>query len=311
MGNFKAIFVLLFLSAFSAHAEALKKTKPHEELMVVQTVSKDRHSFVVSKGIKDGVFKGQEIIYANDNVSILCKAIETSRDFSLWVPLDKNANVPFNKDEIISYNSHAYGNVALEVVGDIKEITPMPEDFKIPEKSVLKSNNFALKGSFGKGLSQSSSNVSADKDSTRAGYTFSLEYNYRLMPEFEMSFGARFDSEVNRISSPQLDIPTSRTMATAAATYHLLNFSKDKNYFYLSLAVGLGNSKTTVNEEIASGYAILLPEVRLGYLMPLSKSTSFVVEASVESISSHEKFSDSTTQVTNTLNSKFSLGLRF
>lgn len=314
MGNFKVIYLLLGLLAFRAKAAEVKKEKPirktREELMVVQTVSNDRHSFVVSKGVKDGVFRGQEIIYANENVSILCKAIETSRDFSLWMPIDKNITIPFNKDEIISYNSHVYGNVALDIVGDYNDIIPADE-YNTELRKFRISNNFSLKGSLEKGLFQSSSDVSADKNSTRDGYTLALEYNYRFMPEFEMSFGGRLDNEIYRITNPQLDIPTSRTMATVAATYHILSLSSGRNNFYLTLAAGLGTSKTTVNEQVSSGYVTLLPEVRLGYLVPFSKSVALLFEGSVESISSHESFSDSSTQVTNILNTKFSLGLRF
>ena len=63
------LFLALVTIALPANAA---NDKPREELMVVQTVSKDRRSFVIAKGVKDGVARGQEIIYANDNVSILC-----------------------------------------------------------------------------------------------------------------------------------------------------------------------------------------------------------------------------------------------
>jgi hypothetical protein len=313
MGNFRALYSLVFLTSIFLSNTLLARTpteKPHEELMVVQTVSKDRRSFVVAKGVKDGVMKGQEIIYANENVSILCKALEVNRNYSLWVPVDKNVNIPFNKEEFVSYNSHAYGNVALDIVGDIYNLTP-EVNYDILFKKFRTSDNFSLKASFDQGLSQSSSDVSADKNSKRSGYTFTLEYNFRFLPEFEMSIGGRIDNEVYRLTSPELDIPTTRTMVTAAATYHFTNFSKDKNNFYLTLATGIGKSTTTVNNEKSTGIVTLLPEARFGYLMPFSKSVAMIFEASIESLSAHEKFQDQTEQVTNILNSKFSIGLRF
>ena len=285
-------------------------TTPREELMIVQTVSVDRRSFVVSKGLKEGIMRGQVIIYANDNVSILCKAIEVSRNFSLWAPVDRNVNIPFKKEDVVSYNSHAYGNVALDIVGDVNDLTP-ELDYNVVYSKFRTDSNFSFKASYDKGVSQSSSDVSTDKNSTRSGYTFAGEYNYRFMPEFEMSFGARIDNEVYHISNPELDIPTNRIIGTVATTYHLTNFSKDKNNFYLTLAAGLGKSKTTVSGLVSSGYVTILPEARIGYLMPFAKSVAMIFEGSVESLSAHEKFTDGTEQVTNMLNVKLSIGLRF
>lgn len=301
------LFLALVAIALPANAAG---DKPREELMVVQTVSKDRRSFVIAKGVKDGVARGQEIIYANDNVSILCKAIEVNRNFSLWVPVDRNINVPFNKEDFVSYNSHAYGNVALDIVGDNNNLIPVV-NYEIEYRKFRTSNNYSLKTSLAKGLSQSSSDVSADQNSSRTGYTIALEYNYRFMPEFEMSFGGRMDNEVYRLTTPELDIPTSRLMGTIALTYHVLNLSKDKNNFYLTLAAGIGKSTTTVDEVVGSGIVTLLPEARIGYIMPFSKSVAMIFEGSIESLSARETYGDQPEQITNILSTKFTIGLRF
>jgi hypothetical protein len=306
MGNFRVLYSLAFLFALNAFTAE----KPREELMVVQTVSKNRHSFVVSKGIKDGILKGQEIIYSNQNVSILCKAIEVNRNYSLWTPIDKNVNVPFNKDEFVSYNSYAYGNVSLDLVSDV-HISDTEFDYNLEYKKFRSTNNFSLKASFDQGLSQSSSEVSTDQNTSPTGYSFGAEYNIRYSTQFEISVGARIDNVVYRLASPQLDIPTSRTMATIAGTYHFLEFTKDKNNFYLTLAAGIGKSTTTTNEIQSTGIVTLLPEVRLGYLMPYSTSLAMFLEGSVESLSSQETFPDKSKQDTNVLNSKFTFGLRF
>lgn len=301
----------VFSQANSAETALYRSAnRPKEELIVVQTVSKDRRSFVVSKGIKDGIIKGMEIIYANDNLSVLCKAVEVNRNFSLWVPVDPAINIPFKKEDIISYNSHAYGNVALDIVADTQNLTPTI-DYNELYKKFRTSNNYSLKGSMNRALSQTSSDVSKDKDMTRTGYSFSAEYNYRFLPEFEMSFGGRIDNEVFRQNNPQLDIPTNRVMATVAATYHLTSFTSDENNFYITLAAGIGKSTTTVSEEQSSGIVTMLPEARVGYIMPFSPSVAMIFEGSIEALSATEKFSDSTEQTTNITNVKFSLGLRF
>lgn len=296
-------FIIFFFSL------PIKSLVAKEELLVIQTVSKNRKSFVINKGIKDGLLKGQEIIFANDNVSLICKALEVNRDFSLWVPLDSTITIPFKKEDIVSSNSTVYGNVALEIVGD-SSLTPNVDYNEVYKKFRAK-NNYSLKASFNRGLSQSSSSVDQEKNSSRSGYNFSFDYNYRFMPEFEMSAGARIDSEVDRIKNPELDIPTKRVLAVLSATYHFINFTNDRNNFYLSIAAGLGQSKTTVNEEKSSGAITLLPEARVGYLMPFSKSLALLFESSVESLSSTESFSDGTKQTTNILNMKFTMGIRF
>lgn len=289
---------------------AISASTPKEELIIIQTVSKDHHSFIVNKGAKEGLTKGVEIIYSNDNISILCKAIEVNRNYSLWAPLDPSVFVPFKKEDIISYNSHAYGNVALDVVAESSKLTP-EKDYEEIYKKFRKSNNYSVKGSLNRSLSQTSSDVSTSNNTARSGYTFSLEYNYRFMPELEMSFGGRLDNEVYRDNSASLDIPTNRVLALIVATYHLTNFSKNENNFYLSLAAGLGRSSTVVENVTGTGVTTILPEVRLGYIMPFSKSMAMIFESSVESINSKENFNGSTDQVTNITNLKFTLGLRF
>ncbi len=308
MKYFRLIFITLAICFSTA---VLAKTKqPKEELIVVQTVSKNRRSFVISKGLKDGVVKGQEIIFANDSVSIVCKVIEVNRDYSLWMPIDSLVNIPFKKDEIISYNSHNYGNVALNIVSDVNNITPALSYDEVYKK-FRKNNNLSAKLNFNRGLSQSSSDVSSDNNSTRNGYGASFEYNYRLNYEIELSVGARIDSENYRLNDAQLDIPTNRKLVSIALTYHLMSFSEDQNNFYLTLAAGLGNSKTIVNNATSSGPVFVLPEARLGYLKPLSKKYAAIFEGSVESLNIHEKFPNSAEQVTSILNLKFTVGLRF
>ena len=157
----KKIFSTLILLGITILLPKVSLAK--EELTVIQTVSKDRRSFVVGKGIKDGVIKGQEIIFANDTVSVVCKAIEVNRGFSLWVPVDNTITIPFNKEEIVSSNSTVYGNVALEIVGDAN-LTP-EINYNEVYKKFRAQNNVTAKASLNRGLNQSSSSVSEEKNS--------------------------------------------------------------------------------------------------------------------------------------------------
>lgn len=301
----------LTYSETTSNLSIIEKYNPKEELMIVQSVSIDKKNFVITKGIKDGIFKGQEIIFSSENAALLCKAIEVSREFSLWKPVSKEASIPFKKEQFISFNAYSYGQVAFDIESTSTKINKVPVDINEIYKKFRKNNNYSLKIGMNKGLSQSSSDVSAEKNSSRNGYTITLEYNHRFMPEFEINYGLKIENEVYRITSPELDIPTSRIMATLSATYHLLYFSKNENNFYLTLGLGYGTSKTTVDEVISKGSSALLPEARIGFLMPFSKQTAIFAEGSIESVSTTEKVADEIEQTTNLLNLKFSIGLRF
>jgi len=77
-----------------------------------------------------------------------------------------------------------------------------------------------LRGSLGAGLTQNTSSVAADQAPKRFAYEVSLEYNFRFRSEYELGVGLRFDRDIYRLSNPTLDIPTTRILAIASATYH-------------------------------------------------------------------------------------------
>jgi hypothetical protein len=303
----KQIFIFIFINLiFILDGYA----KPNEELLIVQAVSGDRKSFVMHKGLADGYAKGQHIIFSNENVSLVCRAIEVSRDHSLWMPIDSNSNVPFNKNDIISMNSHAYGNVALDIDAEKQN---MADYLKPPEEfnSADLNNSVAFTGSMGAALSQSASSVSSTQNSKKTTADIGIEYQMRKSPHYEITIGARYDYDIYRLTTPVLDIPTERTLGTIGFNYHFLNQDNKLQHYYAGFAVGIGLSKTTNNGEISSGLAYLIPTIHLGYLFPLGESTFFVLEGKIESITSREKFKDSVSQNSNEINSKINIGIRF
>lgn len=292
----------------------ITKTFAREELIVVQTVSTDQKSFVVGKGIKDGITEGQELIFANDNVSLVCKAYAVNRDYSYWKPINQNITVPFLREEIVSANSHVYGSIALDLAGSqhqlLEKFESKPEN-KNEFENYIHINHFALRGSVGAGLNQSSSSVTADQNPKRFAFDVAFEYDIRKQPELELGFGLRYDSDIYRLSNPTLDIPTTRIMGIVIATYHFINWSSNKNNYYLSLLAGFGTSNTVVNQVNNSGYATILPQVRLGYLVPFSNSSALIFEGSVESISAKESLPDGTVQTSTYANAKGTIGFTF
>jgi hypothetical protein len=281
-----------------------------EELIVIQTVSTTRQSFVIQKGLKDGIAKGMEVIFGNENVSVVCKAYEVSREYSLWKPVDKWINIPFNKQEIISMNTHSFGNIAVDLGSDVNDLTPKV-DLNIVYEKIRTKDNWAIRYSYGGTLNQSSSSVSSNNYSKRKSEDYIFEYGFRLRPEMEISLGARYDYAVYRLTSPELDVPTTRVFLLTGFTYHFINLSDNKNNFYAAISLGIGKSNTVVNNATATGIASILPQARFGYLMPIGKTVALTTELSLESVSSRETFSDGVSQNTSDINAKISIGLRF
>jgi hypothetical protein len=270
----------------------------------------DQKSFVIAKGIKDGISKGQELIFANENVSMVCKAMEVNRNFSYWYPVNESMTVPFLREEIVAINSHIFGSVGLDLVADQLELLKTMEREKQIAKFRL-SDHYTARGSLGSGITQSASSVSTDQNSKRFAFDLSIERSFRIQPEYEVGLGFRYDNDVYRITDPTLDIPTKRYMALGILTYHFVNWTKDKNNAYVSLVGGLGFSSTTINETVSSGMATILPQVRLGYIMPFSNQSAMIFEGSVESISATESFSDGTKQTSSYWNLKATVGIAF
>ena len=301
--------------AWSAEAKKYKKVEQadregKEELIIVQTVSVDGRSFVVTKGLKEGIFKGMEVTFSNGNSSMVCKAVEVNRTYSLWKPVDPNAILPFRREDIISYNSHAYGNVSLDVVADYKNITPQI-NFDEVYKKFRTLDSLSAKLGLNNAFSYSTTSADSKNNSGGLGYSLAFEYNKRWYPEIELSVGLRYDTQTYLLKNPELDIPNNRVMAIASINYHLTAFTTNANNFYVGLSAGIGQSTTTINQTKSKGLVTLLPEARLGFLKPLNSELATLFEASIESISSNEKFDDNSVQTTNLINFKATFGLKF
>lgn len=285
-----------------------------EELVIIQTVSVDQKSFVIAKGIKDGISRGQELIFANENVSLVCKAVEVNRDYSYWYPMNENMTVPFLREEIVGTSSHIYGSIGLDVIADQNKLIETYESNEKKAKDLAYFRNYdhySLRGSLGAGLTQNTSSVTADQAPKRFAYEVSIEYDFRFRSEYELGVGLRVDRDIYRLSNPTLDIPTTRILALASATYHFFQWSSNKNNIYISLVAGIGSSSTVVDQATNSGIATILPQARLGYMMPFSNKSALILEASIESISAKETLPDSSVQTTSYSNVKGTIGVTF
>ena len=74
-----------------------------DEMVRVQTVSKDQLTFVVSLGKGDGIMVGQQSLFSTRKISLAARAVEVSRYYSLWALSEKTAS-SLSKGQTISYN---------------------------------------------------------------------------------------------------------------------------------------------------------------------------------------------------------------
>lgn len=292
-----------------------------EELAVIQTVSKDKKSFILQRGLRDGLMIGNEMIFGNDNVSIVCRIVEISKDYSLWKPIDSLVSIPFSKLDIVAINSHTYGNISVDVANNKVEL--MTKEMASPNSALEKykeldrlqneitAHHFSIFYSFGSSFMQSSSSLSSNQTSKKQIENYTFEYGHQFTNDFELTTGIKVDRSLYRISSPSLDIPTTRYLLTGGLLVRPSRFNTGRNIFYMGFNVGIGTSSTTVNNTSSKGTAYLLPGIRSGMVMPFSATSALLFEVSIDSMSSREKFPAGDYQDNNDVSGKISLGLKF
>ena len=278
------------------------------ELIVIENVSISKKTFIIRKGKLDGILVDQDSIFTTSKFSIVARAIEVTRQFSVWkVPL-KHTNVPFEKHQYVTMtnNEDAIWKTVINVENQIEKIQKEQKEIqRLPEDTLQ------IRGGFSKGLSESSSNVQSGQTTNRTAFQFSITYLKNFFTRFELGVGIRYDQESARNKSPTIIIPTNRFIILGELLYHFSNFKISKKHFYSGLVLGLGRSTTTIGSDQTVGDVTILPEAKIGIFIPFKQRYAFTIETSLEAISMVEKFNDKTAQTTNVMNAKLSAGFRF
>lgn len=272
-----------------------------DELIIIQAVSKSGKSFVIRKGAEEGVAQGQESLFSSKDSSFTAVAIESNRFFSLWRLKDKRGAVPFKKNDYVTYTN------------DIDAVwTEIPKLQLLPKEELVfkRSYEFIFRGAYSLALSEAVSNVDNDSTESRIGFQLEALYGIKFAVHWEGVFGLRVDRENATISNPSLDIPTNRFMLAGEVLYHFSNFERTDNNAYVGLGMAYGFSDTTVSDSVSTGFAMVMPIAKIGYINRLTSKYSLVFEASIESIAQKESYLDTEVETTNIVNSKFSIGLR-
>lgn len=282
----------------------------NEELVVIQAVSSSKKTFVLNRGAKDGIARYSESLFSSPDVSLAARAIEVSREHSLWELNDKNATFPFLKDQIVTFNQNR-ASVWNEIPDVREQIEGISRSQQMFERYYGPRHAINARMSLSNTFYESISETDSERAPSRGGLSLEGLYLFRLNERIEFGGGMRIDREDAVIEDPDLTIPSTRLFAIAEISYHFAQGRESGNNWYTTVGAGIGRSQTEVDEAVSTGLATLLPYVRVGYLFRRGQRMAFQIESSIEAISTQESFIDTKEQTTNLVNAKVGLGIRF
>jgi len=275
-----------------------------DELVVIQTVSQSGKTMVIQKGKLDGVSLGQEAVFVTPKISIVLRATEVNRTYSLWQVADPDAVIPFNRKEIVIYTT---SNEEALWAGNSYMMAKLKE-----AKTTRLRNYWLIRANYSYALSESVGDTQTKIESYRTGAQLEGLFSTQLNKKVDLSAGFRFDYETMTQKFPALSVPTQRLFVIAEATYNFEEWHKSSQNLYIGATIGAGISQTVIDEVKIGGTSSILPSVRFGLHTPIAYGKySLLIELAVESISTREKHPDGFKQSTNIINTKLGLGLKF
>lgn len=305
------IFILFTTSncysqAYDSGDDSLLQTPSDiEKLIVVQATSTTQKTFVLRLGRGENITPGVRALFSTEKVSVVGECIEASREYSMWRPWEPLANIPFKKGQIITYNNNLdsiwYKIPELKDTLEEKKkaLLLVPEPYWIARYSVAKT------------MQESTTETDAEATPDRKSQQTEVTYNRHLYRRLDWGFGGRYDQETATLDSPNLVIPTTRYFLVGEVAFHFDKLKKTMNNLYATIGAGYGISNTKVDSAVSTGFSLLFPVVRVGFLTNLHNNWALLTEVVGEAIGSTEKFSDGDVQKTNIINAKISIGLRF
>lgn len=283
----------------------IKTNFGEENLVIIQSISSSRRSFIIHRGAKDGISTNQLALFSTEKVSLLCRAIEVAHDHSLWKVDEPMASIPFQKRQFVVYTP------SLETIW-----TKIPSLKDVLQKQIRVAlakpkPYWLIRGAMSYGLYESVSETDAESTRRRTGQQVEMLWNFNFSKNLDWGLGARIDNEKALLSVEDLVVESRRMFAISELTYTFPPIGGTKNYFYMTATVGLGTSSTTINDNTSSGSAGILPAFHIGLATNTTENNYFMIEAVLESIAVKESFQDGTEQDTNIVNAKLALGFRF
>lgn len=313
--------VILLISLVSLEAFA-------DSLVLVTTISSSRRRFVINLGTNDGIVPDQTRAFSTDKISLMCYAIETSPDHSLWEVHEADSIVPFHKNQVVLFHTnllddrtrrHLYKErqrlKKLRESGDL-----LFEDFDYESRQMglymlAKRPKFIVRGGLGRTLQHSVSSADAEQNSIKSQINFEGLYSTKVLAHrFDWGTGFRWDQESEEIEvgDEKIIIPHRRFMLVTEFSYHLDKWKGSLNNFYLGAGTGLGKASSEVNSQALSGTSFLLPYLKFGLLSHMKERMYLVTEFTLENMVTKLTVDETgEEQSTSSINAKVSVGIRF
>ena len=282
------------------------KQMGQEALVIIQSISKTNKTLVIRRGRKDLLAPGMEGLFSTDSISILARARQVSRFYSIWEVVDPDAQFPFKVKDYVVFNSSTVS--LFDQIPSLKKRL----NAELKRRKYVPPTVWVLRGVGTIGIYESVSDTGSSLVEDRLGAQMSIFRYSHLANRLELGFGLRLDLERAVLkSTPRLEIPTNRYLFLSELIYHFPYLKTNATHFYGGLGFGVGYSQTSVSESISTGLAVAIPIMRLGMETVVSKGNSFLIEGVAEGVSMQESFEDGTEQNTNIANLKISFGYKF
>lgn len=288
-------FFILILAFFTLSQEAYSY-----ELLMIQTVSNSRKSFVTRSGKRQGITENFTATFTAENVSLIARARTVTSQFTQWEVVNPQATVPFDPGMLVTY--HAAEEYVWALSPEKARIKYIEDLRPTMKRSLL------VKSAVTRGMNESVSNVEAQSPN-RGGVAMDFIYEKQFSPHFAWDAGLRYESEVVNLAVGALN--TQRIMLVGDIIYY---FDPVEDFYkarvFVGAGIGIGQSSTNVQGIVQSGTATLLPAAKLGMALPFNKDWDFVVESAFETLRTEEILEDRTNQSTTQSNLRIGIGLR-
>ncbi|MEI8347067.1 MAG: hypothetical protein WCG27_06350 [Pseudomonadota bacterium] len=300
----RIFLILLALAIFSLSADLWA-----DQLAIVKSISSSHKSFVINKGRNDGVRSKQRRAFTSDKISVVAEATEVSPDNSLWQVYDKNATIPFRREEIIFMTTTTESLWTAIMTADYRE--------KEAKRSVylyyLRGSSWLLRAAYARTFINTTSQTPADQNYNRAGYHFEGLYDQRIKDtQVNYGVGFRFDRDREVLEDIGVTTEIRRYFLIGDLTYHIERMKSMERNWFASFGLGMGRSDTVmIDTQIKAGNCFALPVLRFGLQNHISQNYFLMVEATLESIYVRETFVAGPAQTNNVINAKLGMALRF
>ncbi len=292
----KVILITFFLSLYSLYSFDSFAYK----LVIIKTISQSQQSFITNLGKSDGISEGAEATFTTNNTSFVAIANTVTRSYSQWTLANKQAIVPFSRDQVVTYNrttEHVWTLMPQHIVDEFEK-----------KNLAAKAHSIYFRTSLVQGLSQSTSSVD-NTGGERGGLQLDLIYEFPLNQTLAIGGGLRYEQE--SIAGGTATFISTKIMIIGEMVFYLPEIKSFYNsQIYAGGSIGYGNSTTSLESYSQSGTVRLIPGAKIGITFPFNGEYDLMVESGFEAINVEEITPDGDIQTTDQTNAKFSIALR-